>query len=168
MKECGICKKPKLPDRFHKKKASLDGLQYACKDCVKLYRQEYYQSNKSKERNSNNRWKELNPNFKEWHKTEAGIASRKKNRDKAKQKVIAWFGGKCADCGSQDGLELDHVNGDGKEHRKMLFGTRKGCDMYQYLASHNMDAGGYELQLLCYYCHKKKTQEEMKARRGRG
>ncbi len=38
MKECNTCKKSKNLDSFSKRKASKDGLQRKCKDCVKEYR----------------------------------------------------------------------------------------------------------------------------------
>ena len=168
MKICVRCDEKKEFSEFHRKKASADGFQSACKQCVRSYRSSYYLKNKAHERESNRLWKQAHPDYIEWFRTDAGRMARKKNRTKARARVIAWFGGKCVYCNSTDtdALELDHVNGDGKQHREELFGVQKGCDMYQYLVANDMDTGGYELQLLCSDCHKQKTSKE-KASRGR-
>lgn len=168
-KECNTCFETKSIELFHKNPSTKDGINTKCKDCVKEYRRAYYLKNKHKELSNNKTWKTNNPDYmSNYFASDKGKESRRESRERAKKRVIEHFGGECAECGSDQKLELDHKNGDGKEHRKKVFGSQKGCDMYKYLVANNMNTDGYILQLLCYDCHRHKTNIEMKALRGRG
>jgi hypothetical protein len=83
---------------------------------------------------------------------------RRKREAVAKRRVaeraatIAAYGGKCECCGEShhEFLGIDHVNGNGAEHRRSI---RKGCGLsfYRWL-----QAQGYpkeEFRLLCWNCN---------------
>jgi hypothetical protein len=48
MKKCNSCEIELEISQFHKDKTSKDGLNNKCKDCIKLYKKEYYLNNPSK------------------------------------------------------------------------------------------------------------------------
>lgn len=74
---------------------------------------------------------------------------RKRNKE-TRRKVLDHYGNKCACCGEKepDFLTIDHINGDGWEHRRREPSAAKG--MYQWLLSHKYPDG---FQLLCYNCN---------------
>jgi hypothetical protein len=107
---------------------------------------EYRQANKA-ERDS----------YYQSHKTEKAEYQRKRNLQ-LKLDALAHYGkdGKpaCVRCGYSEninGLQLDHVNGDGAEHRRI-----HSKPIYNWLAKNNYPDG---LQTLCGTCHLIKTVE---------
>lgn len=73
--------------------------------------------------------------------------------------AIDYYGTECACCGAAENLELDHVNGNGGEHRDSL-GTNGGS-FYPWLVKNDFPAecepnGDYELQVLCKPCNSSK------------
>jgi len=73
----------------------------------------------------------------------------------AKQRAIvfAHYGERCVCCGSADQLTLDHVNGDGKTHRREIGHWRS--QFYAYLIREGLPAG---YQTLCTRCNTSKGQ----------
>jgi hypothetical protein len=71
--------------------------------------------------------------------------------------VIAAYGGKCACCGTEhiEFLCVDHINNNGAEHRRELFGTRigAGTKFYRWLKANEYPNG---FQLLCWNCNSAK------------
>ena len=67
--------------------------------------------------------------------------------------IIKEYGGKCKVCGIIDPevLEIDHINNNGKEHRKDGI---SGYKMYQFLKNNSFPKDEY--QLLCKNCNWKK------------
>lgn len=67
-----------------------------------------------------------------------------------KMAVIQAYGGACACCGeSEPGfLTIDHVKGDGKEHRATV---GRGYKLYTWLRNNEFPKDDY--QLLCYNCN---------------
>jgi len=65
-------------------------------------------------------------------------------------KCIEKYGGKCACCGENNWafLEFDHINNDGKQHRKEI-----GRNMIKWLIDNNFPDN---IQLLCSNCNKAK------------
>lgn len=74
--------------------------------------------------------------------------------------MFAHFGTECVRCGSKEELHLDHVNQDGKEHRALLASRgiyQSGEHFYRHLLAVNFDTDGYELQVLCGPCNRRKS-----------
>jgi rubrerythrin len=72
-----------------------------------------------------------------------------------KRKVVEGYGGKCYCCGESNPkfLTIDHVDGDGEEHRKELAGIRHAGNtrvMYRWIIKHNFPS---TIQLACYNCN---------------
>jgi hypothetical protein len=77
----------------------------------------------------------------------------KTNIIRAKIKVLEAYGGEnycCACCGEKhyEFLSIDHINGDGKAHRKELGLT--GNKFYKWLIKNNFPKG---FQVLCMNCN---------------
>ena len=69
---------------------------------------------------------------------------------KAKLEVMEAYGSLCVCCGEKEMafLTIDHINGGGKEHRKLVgFGTR----FYEWLKKNNYPKDKF--QLLCMNCN---------------
>jgi hypothetical protein len=66
-------------------------------------------------------------------------------------KLIEEYGGKCACCGETEEafLSIDHISGDGREHRKLI-GTG-GQAFYLWLKNHGYPKDNF--QLLCMNCN---------------
>jgi rubredoxin len=77
-----------------------------------------------------------------------------------KKAVFNHYGNKCAcpDCNESriEFLSLDHINGDGAEHRKKVGG---GNALYRWLIKNNFPSE-YKLQLLCYNCNLAKSDSK--------
>jgi hypothetical protein len=76
-----------------------------------------------------------------------------------KAAVLAYYGdGSCACCGSTENLSIDHVAGNGAEHRKELSGRSGGCYglwVWQWLIREGFPPG---YQVLCIPCNSSKAR----------
>ena len=74
-----------------------------------------------------------------------------------KRQVLAHYGQSCAccGCGDFDQLTVDHIDGNGSEHRIELFGSQKsaGRIFYLWLIRNDFPAG---YQILCNLCNNSK------------
>lgn len=68
---------------------------------------------------------------------------------KRRAKIVEYMGGKCALCGSTDGLEVDHVDR-----------SKKSFSVGDRLTLESLIEELEKCQLLCGECHKKKTASE--------
>jgi hypothetical protein len=72
--------------------------------------------------------------------------------------VFAHYGTSCACCGRTDNLSIDHVNGDGKQHREEIFGRQGGgVEFWYWLITQNFPEG---YQTLCRPCNTSKATGE--------
>lgn len=74
-----------------------------------------------------------------------------------RKSCIDAYGGQCACCGlsSEKYLQLDHINNDGKDHRKQIYpNNHHRGSMYTWAFRNNFPNN---LQLLCANCHQAKT-----------
>lgn len=90
-------------------------------------------------------WKAANPD-----KHREG---RKKYGASLRNRVLAHYGPVCACCGSVQRLCVDHVNGDGQEHRERLGGSGRGMVLYRWLIKNDFPGG---FQVLCLPCNTSK------------
>ncbi len=118
-------------------------------DCTKLRLKEKYKQRRFKYRKNMrkaaNKYRKNHPEYKEYNRI--------RNR-KIKLEVLTHYGGnppKCACCGEiiYEFLTIDHINNDGREHRKqikMVGGTK----FYRWLKRNNFPEG---FQVLCFNCN---------------
>lgn len=82
---------------------------------------------------------------------EGGPAPTDAYRRGLREQVFAHYGASCACCGSLARLTIDHVRGDGLEHRRRIGpGT---CALYRWLIRNEFPAG---FQTLCRPCNASK------------
>lgn len=79
-------------------------------------------------------------------------ASAQRRRHRHKALVFAHYGTRCACCGTAERLTIDHVNGDGAEHRRAL-GAGGGTKIYTWLVVTGFPPG---FQTLCEPCNQSK------------
>jgi hypothetical protein len=119
-----------------------------CADCIKSkyagYRATYLADPVKKERNSraHKLWAQQNP--------EAYKLSHHEAFMKLKREMLRAYGPECSCCGEDREvfLTLEHLNGDGSEHRKRVGG---GTNTYRDLKRRGWPQGGYTV--LCMNCN---------------
>jgi hypothetical protein len=95
---------------------------------------------------------------KEWTKTkrenepewwEVQKAKKRSEAMRYRERVLNHYGHKCACCGEDryEFLSVDHMNGDGAAHRRVIGG---GKAIYRWLVKHNFPDG---FQILCHNCN---------------
>jgi len=174
VKTCTVCGETKSLNEFHKNRAAPDGHLNQCKPCV-LRKQAAYRAGPGREKYLAQARKYTKG--RRGLKREYDAVYRQANRDKllagkrnwwavnreivrerARQMralVVAHYGDACACCGSADRLSIDHVNGDGAEHRAEI-GT-SGDEIVRWLISNGFPDG---FQILCMLCNKSKDRGE--------
>lgn len=137
LKQQGLCTNcGKTPPQTNKVK---------CTDCLEAARKsnKKYRQDNPKAKEVKNRWK-------------SNLESRKKNREarkrwrlKLKYKVIRSLGGKCECCFDTqiEFLQVDHINKDGKQHRKEIGRSAK---LYKDMLK---NPTRHALRILCANCH---------------
>ena len=142
------------------------------------YMHKYYLARKEKSLEAGRKWrlshvkeaKEYNKKYAKEH-FERGRELKQRRNDKLKLEVLSYYSNvdfpKCVICGIEDIdiLTIDHINGDGAEHRRSIGGNRIancGISFYHWLRKNKFPTG---FQTLCFNCNYKK--EIVKRREGR-
>lgn len=78
--------------------------------------------------------------------------SARRYRARIRAQVLEAYGGKCACCGDENEvfLTIDHINGDGAEHRRALGGRTRANRVYLWLIDHGFPQEGF--RILCRNC----------------
>ena len=83
--------------------------------------------------------------------------NRREKHQQERDKTIFGYGGKCVCCGltAATYLQLDHINNNGADHRRILTKGKRGGDLYRWAVKNKFPP---ILQLLCGNCHQAKTR----------
>lgn len=125
--------------------------------------------NREYHRDYNQRWNEKNPERRREisqahdrrregttarHAQRAEVRTRRHIRQRVA--VIERYGGQCAFCGTTqyEHLTIDHVNGDGGEHRAAMATQYRGITDYLYRTEFRPDL----YRVLCWNCHMAMTR----------
>lgn len=87
---------------------------------------------------------------------EKALASQLQYRQGIRAQVFDHYGWQCACCGSTVALQIDHVAGNGTQHRRELFGSTRGASgtsFYAWLIRNDFPEG---YQTLCHPCNASK------------
>lgn len=136
-KKCGTCKKVKSVDDFTKNSVKKDGLSTQCKECKKVYQDNWYKSNKKIHIKN----------------TKAG---RLKSRKAARQFLNEFLlDKKCVDCGETNPivLQFDHVKGNKIDAVSKLVTAGYSVDFIK--------AEIEKCEVRCANCHMKKTYTQL-------
>lgn len=113
---------------------------------------QYNQEHPERQRARSERWKAANQ--------DAVKASGRRYGASLRTAVFDHYGWACTCCGSTKRLSIDHVNGDGREHREQLFGSNRGgrtFGLYRWLIASGFPDG---FQTLCKPCNGSKRDGE--------
>ena len=154
MKTCTKCGEAKPLDEFSRDQ----GRCRACRaEIARRYRNEhprearepgrsYRARHPERQRAAEYRWKAAHPELAQQ------LAHRR--RKASRNAVFAHYGLACACCGSTERLNIDHVNGDGKQRRQE---HGRGSAFYRWLVSRGFPEG---FQTLCFPCNRSKANGE--------
>ncbi len=138
-KICSKCKTSKTIDNFYKDKRRKDGLSCWCRDCSNRSKVLSYRKNPQPYIKRIIAYHDKDPE--KWRKYA------KEYKMKLKREVMDKYGGKCKCCGEKElvFLTIDHINGGGNKHRKII-----GKNIYVWLKKNNYPKG---FQVLCWNCN---------------
>lgn len=131
-----------------------------CKACLNEYSRLYYRRyravdpqryrNPERSREYSRRHRETHPEYMERERER----QRERNRKK-RDAVFDHYGRICICCGTTENLTIDHLNGDGSDHRIEIWGSPKGggSSMYHWLVAQGFPDG---YQVLCMRCNQSK------------
>lgn len=163
-RRCVKCGETKPIDEFCKDIKCKNGIQGECKECRRKYRHTWYLQNRQK-------YLEQTKDYYEAHKEDMDNYRRsyyKENKDKISKycrtyreklawEVLSHYGGnppKCVCCGENNilFLTIDHINNNGRQHRRELSKRTDGGSrmIYTWLKNNNFPDG---FQVLCYNCN---------------
>lgn len=166
MKRCKTYGQDKPLTEFYRDKQNRDGYRAHCKDCwnarVRAHRRDNIDEALRREqaRREANRelFRERGRCWAQENKEQQVNYQRAYSADLLGQ-VLAHYGDRCACCGATEQLTIDHINGDGNEHRIQLFGSGKaaGRQFYRWLIRNGFPEG---YQTLCGLCNNSKGRRE--------
>ncbi|MBA3240596.1 MAG: hypothetical protein H0T60_05145 [Acidobacteria bacterium] len=109
--------------------------------------QEYARSYKEANRERNN----ANSLARYYADQERAKAAQRRHKRNLRNRVIEAYGSVCACCRESrlEFLAIDHINGGGNQHRKVLK-ISSGSDFYRYLIKQGFPQG---YQVLCHNCN---------------
>lgn len=148
MKTCNKCLNVLLESEFYRESANKDGLKSICKKCKNIQGKEWYKNNREEQIRRSREYRENNSIL---------ITERQINRrKKLKERVFKEYGGAICRCCGEDNLyflTIDHINNDGAEERKKLFGkSTTGLNFYEWLTKNNFPTPE-KYQVLCMNCN---------------
>ena len=148
VKRCSLCKQVKPLDRFSPYRRNRDKHASRCKACQVQLALKWQAQNPEKAAARKRAWREKNREL---------LQERGRARNLAvKTEVISAYGGFCACCGEAEiaFLAIDHINGDGADHRRSGE-VAHGRSFYEWLRANDYPAG---FQVLCFNCNFAKSQ----------
>jgi hypothetical protein len=136
-KTCSECRETKPIGDFSVDKSKKSGYMIRCKPCDRARARRYYTENRDKRRAYD-------------HQKAHGRAQ---DRLALRKAALRIYGGVCVVCGTAANLEFDHVNGDGRNHRKL----EGPFAMVRRIVQTGERLTDVELQLLCFDHHHEKS-----------
>lgn len=131
-KSCKRCGETKAAEAFYRNKRTANGLTYWCGACCSRYGVERLNRSTPQAERARRLKKE----------------SHARSVRELRRQVIEAYGGLCACCGERtpEFLSVDHVNGDGAQHRRDIKGP-----LYRWLKANKFPQEGF--RLLCFNCN---------------
>lgn len=124
----------------------------ANREAMRQKQREWHEANLEAVRERQRQYSQENP--------EIQRQSTRRYRARLRTAVFDHYGHACACCGSTKRLTMDHVNGDGREHREELFGSNRGGNTFNFY--HWLITSGFPdgFQTLCMPCNQSKRAGE--------
>lgn len=164
LKRCPKCgnEYPKTHEYFHRSKNRKDGLNPWCKPCQRLssqkvFHRRYYTDPvyRAAQITKSTVYNKTHPEMqragtRKWYYSHREAAKERVRCDAIalRKLVLEHYGGKCACCGETryEFLAIDHINGDGRIHRRSVPGSR----ICRWLRKNNFPEG---FRILCHNCN---------------
>lgn len=150
-KRCTTCGEVKPLSEFRRDTKARDGFSWACTPCRAEADHRYYIAHRDA----------LLERRRQYHADNREVVHRSQRRylQANRDAVFSHYGRACACCGETRNLTIDHVNGDGAEHRRKLYGdpNQGSSRFYIWLIKQGFPAG---VQTLCDRCNKSKSNGE--------
>jgi hypothetical protein len=145
VKRCPTCKTVKPASEFPRNRRNAGGLHCYCIPCNRVH----CRAQRERDREKRNR-QQLDHYYANWEELKA---YRRQRSRAEKQAAINAYGGKCACCGEAqvEFLAIDHIDGNGREHRKALGIPASGKAFYAWLRRHGYPQAN--LRVLCHNCN---------------
>lgn len=155
-KTCSRCGRmlPATPEHFPPDRRNRDGLQSWCRACGRLKSTGWQKANPERALERDRAWRRANPE----RVRERGRSAQHRLRGE----VVERLGGRCAECGSTEQLEVDHVYGGGREARDA---AGPWAELRRIRDALRLDPADPRYQLLCHDCHATKTAQERAAQK---
>lgn len=134
--------------RNHCKKCRAEALRLLRRANPEAHREEakrYYTANKDEVYARIQAWQQANPDKKHEYN--------RRYVERLRETVFRHYGTSCACCGATEQLSIDHVNGDGRQHRMELGGNTVSAAIYRWLVDNDFPEG---FQTLCMPCNSSK------------
>lgn len=159
MKTCTKCGESKPLDVFGRNKTSAGGRRSECNSCraaaarlaperQRAASRRFRDRHPDRQRAAERRWADAHPEYR------VEVSRRRRAANRAA--VLDHYGRSCACCGATGQLTIDHVNGNGAEHRAAA-GIRTGTETMEWLVRNGLPAG---FQTLCHPCNASKQRGE--------
>ena len=164
-RRCPKCGEVKSLEQFPSNRTKPLGHDYTCRECIKASDRQYYWANRQsylerqRARQAANR-EVLRAAGRRWRQAnrEHAVSHLRNYRAEVRALVFGHYGMACACCGTTESLTIDHINGDGEQHRLELFGEsqgRGGSQFYAWLVRQGFPPG---YQTLCRPCNASKDK----------
>lgn len=151
-KICSQCVTAKSSDEYFKNCKARDGLNAACKDCVRQWRKDNVESRRAQSHAAYYNNHEHNKTRSREYMREHSAEMNGKRLAK-KLNILSRYSDplRCACCGEEtpEFLTLDHVENNGSEHRREI-GMKSGWQFYLWIIRNNYPHG---FQVLCMNCN---------------
>jgi len=109
------------------------------------YSRQWRAANRDRQREASRRWVQANPE----HARRLNTERKRRARAVAAIAVFSHYGTVCACCGTAEQLTIDHVNGDGRQHRQEI----GNMNLHRWLIANGFPDG---FQTLCGRCNRSK------------
>jgi hypothetical protein len=143
VKRCSKCGETKPLGEFGPNRRAPDGLFHWCRGCQRESGRRWRAANLERARANDRRRSAADP--------EAGRERERRRHVANREVVFNHYGRECACCGTTERLTIDHVNGDGKQHRAQI-GIGASV-LYRWLVANRLPSG---FQTLCDPCNRSK------------
>ena len=180
IKRCSKCGQVKPLGEFRPRADRADGRRSACRECARQRDRSYYAANREVALEHKRQYRMANPDVEREQDRQYYQANRETLRLKASRyridnqdavrerllerkirlakQVFGHYGMACACCSTTEKLTIDHINGNGGEHRREVFGHQAGgTKFYAWLVANDFPVG---YQTLCRPCNQSKGRGE--------
>lgn len=162
-KVCTKCGQVRPLAEYRANSKAKDGLQSWCKECEREYQRKRARTHREEALERARRWREanrerFNEHARQYQARPGMQEQRRQYRATVRARVLEHYGTACACCGGTERLTVDHLDGNGGEHRREFSKHNLGSyRFYLWLIREGFPPG---YQVLCLPCNQSKGKHE--------